>query len=421
MINLALSLMVCFSILFTTQTWGQDMKKADELYRQGYFDTARTEYEAALKSASNDYQLLARLGFICYFKGEYPKAVEYFKRSAKLGYPEKKLLLAYIALAYYNARNYSEVIAVMTDMGGTIGGLDIEQMRLLAKKTPYRIEPRADSTSIPFEQVDPVPVIPIKVNSSNLYVLIDTGVDQLYIDSEFAKENGIHPVSKQIVNGFGGGKAGGVSYGMVDEVSLGDMTIRDVPVWILPTRRFSEGNVRTINGVLGTRELMQFLPTLDYPGKRLILRLKESAKPIGTHGAQVTVPFIIDGFHAMFSQCSINNKGPVLMYFDSGLADDQGASMVLTGAALSDLGILKPKMTGQGIGGGGENKYGYVQVDSVAVSNLVQHKLKALFHGVEGTLETDSGYKRYGLLSHNFLKHYRWTIDFDKRVFLFEQ
>lgn len=419
-LNLIWSLMVCFSILLATQTWGQDMKKADDLYRQGCFDSARTEYETALKSTPDDYQLFARLGFICFFKGEYPKAVEYFQRSSKLGYPQQKLMLAYTVLAHYNAKHYSEVVAVMTAMGGTISGVNIEQMRLLAKRTPYRIESRTDTTIIPFEQVDPLPVIPIKVNSSNLHVMIDTGADQLIIDSEFAEENGIHPVSKQIVKGFAGGKAGDVSYGMVDEVSLGDMTIRDVPVWILPTRRFSEGSVRTINGILGIRELMQFVPTLDYPGKRLVLRLKDSAKPTGTRGAQIAVPFIMDGLQSMYSQCSINNKGPVLMYFDSGLADDQGASLVLTGAALSDLGIPKPKITEQGIGGGGETKFGYVQIDSVAVSNMVQHKLKAQFQGIEGTLEAAAGYKSYGLLSHNFLKHYRWTIDFDNRLFLFD-
>ena len=85
----------------------------------------------------------------------------------------------------------------------------------------------------------------------------------MVIDSDFAKENSITPFTQGDVKGFAGGKTGAVSFGTVESISLGDITIRNVPVWILPLKAISSDFGRRIDGILGTEVLMQFLPTLD--------------------------------------------------------------------------------------------------------------------------------------------------------------
>jgi len=413
---------VCLRSLVAAETADQYRKKADDLHAQGYFDGARTAYEAALRLAPDDPRIIERLGFIHFFKGEYAKAVECFHKVIEREPSKKKLMLAYTAFAHYHMRRYADAVATLENVG-KLNLLNIEQVRLLAKEPPYRIECKSGTIVLPFLQMDPLPVIQIRVESKSLCVLLDTGGGQLILDSDFANENGIQVVSKQELKGFAGGKAGDVSFGLVRSVSLDDVTLRNVPVWILPTRRLSPGFVRRIDGILGTEILMQFRPTLDFPARRLTLRLKDKQHPAQSSAepAKAGVPFIIDCLHYMYAQCRINDRGPVLMYFDSGLADDRGASLVLNGAALADLGIAKPSLTEEGDGGGGTHKYGYVDIHSVKVSELVQYKQKAVYSGGKGALLTPSGYKTYGLLSRNFLKHYRWTIDFDNRVFLFDQ
>ncbi len=413
---------VCLRGLVAAETADQSRKKADELHAQGYFEGARSAYEAALRLAPDDYRIIERLGFIHFFQGEYARAIECFHKVIGREPSKKRLMLAYTAFAYYHMRRYADLVATLEDVG-KLNLLDAQQMRLLEKQPPYRIESKSSTTALPFLQTDPLPVLRIQVESKGLCVLVDTGASQLVVDSDFANENGIHAVSKQEVKGFAGGKASEVSFGLVHSVSLGDVTIRNVPVWILPTRRFSPGFVERIDGILGTEILMQFCPTLDFLGKKLTLRMKSKQYPAQSTAKppKAKVPFVIDGLHYMYAQCWINDKGPVLMYFDSGLADDHGASLELNSAALADLQIAKPSLTEEGDGGGGTHKYGYVEIDSIRVSELVRHKQKAAYSGGSGAALTPSGYKTYGLVSHNFLKHYSWTIDFDNRVFLFDQ
>ncbi len=421
LLGLSFCLLVRPGVLLAADPAEDHLKKADELHAQGYFDRARAEYEAALRSAEDDWHILERLGCICFFKGEYQQAVEHFRQVIRLNPERKRLMLAYIALAHYHMRNYSDVVDTLADRG-RLSLVDIEQMRILAKHPPYQIEAKSDQTVLPFLQLDPLPMVQIEVNSKSLSVFVDTGGVQLIVDPEFADDVGIHPVSQQQTKGFAGGKTGEVSFAMARSASLGDVTLKNVPVWILPTRCFSEDFGRTVDGVLGTEILMQFIPTIDYPNNRLILRLKND-KGL-TEGirrqAKACVPFILDGVHSMCAQCFINDVGPVLMNFDSGMADEEGASLKLSTAALAALGIEKPPLTEEGVGGAGTFRFGYVEVDTVRVGDLVRHEQKASYSAdYEGSIGP-FGFRSFGMVSHNFLKHYKWTIDFDRRVFLFE-
>lgn len=399
------------------------MNKADDLYQQGYFDLARTEYETALKSMPEDCNIVERLGFICFFKGQYQKGIECFQKVIRLDPSRKKPILEYMAFSCYHLRDYAGVVRILEEGGSS--RLNIEQMRRLAKEKPYRIESRTDEAVIPFLRLDPLPIVEITVNSKKISVLIDTGGCQLYIDSDFARENNIIPLSHG-AGRFAGGKTGAIAFGTVEAVSLGDIMMRNVPVRIQPTRRFGRG----IDGVLGTEVLMQFLPTFDYASQKLILRLKNEKhiEKLRAMRTKAKVPFIIDRIHYMQAQCFINRRGPALMFFDSGLSDTHNLALILTGAALKDLQLIKPEMTNLGTGGGTEPvKYGYVEIDSVSVSDLVQEKLKAVYNGgetfydgEEESLLAPAGYRFYGVISHNFLKHYAWTIDFENRWFLFD-
>ena len=420
-LGLSFCLLVCPGVLLAADPAEDHLKKADELHAQGYFDRARTEYEAALRSAGDDWHILERLGFICFFKGEYEKAAEHFRQVIRLNPQRKRLMLAYTAFAHYHMRDYSGVVEALAERGG-VSLIDVEQMRILAKQTPYQIESKADQTVLPFLQLDPLPMVQIEVNSKSLSVLVDTGGVQLIVDPEFADDAGIQPVSRQPTKGFAGGKTGEIAFAVVRSTSLGDVTLKNVPVWILPTRGLSADFGRTVDGVLGTEILMQFIPTIDYPNRRLILRLKNDR--VLTEGiprqAKACVPFILDGLHSMYAQCFINDMGPVLVNFDSGMADDQGASLRLSGAALATLGIEKPPMTEEGVGGAGTFRFGYVEVDSVRLGELVRREQKASHSAdYEGKIGP-FGFRSFGMLSHNFLKHYKWTIDFDNRMFLFD-
>ena len=175
LLGLSFCLLACPGVLLAANAAEDHLKKADELHAQGYFDRARAEYEAALRLAGEDWHVLERLGFICFFKGEYQKAVEHFRQVIRLNPERRRLMLAYIAFAHYHMRDYSQVVDTLADRGG-VSLIDIEQMRILAKRPPYQIEAKVDQTVLPFLQLDPLPMVQIEVNSKRFSVFVDTGV-----------------------------------------------------------------------------------------------------------------------------------------------------------------------------------------------------------------------------------------------------
>jgi tetratricopeptide (TPR) repeat protein len=423
-----LCLIVIFVFIFLgiscvkEETMNKSSEMTDKLFAEGYFDDAQVKYEKLIESLPDDCNIIQHLAFIYYFKGQYPKALTYFEKVTQLEPSKKGMMLAYSAYAYYLMSDYGKVVTIL-EKTKPVNFLNKEQLKQLINTPVYQIETKITQTTIPFIQLDPTPVIEIEVNNQKIFVMIDTGGIQLALDRDFARQADVKLFATEQIKGFAGNKEASVLFGKADSVTLDAIQVKNVPVWLLDTKKMSKDFGREINGILGTELLMRFIPTLDYTNKKLILRVKNenNRKEISQMPAKLRLPFILDEIHAMMAQCYINGKGPVLMYFDSGFADDHNASLVLTGAALKDLGIPKPVIDQEGIGGGdGVIKSGYVDIDQIRVGDLIQEKQRAVYYeGVEGTLMTPSQYKTYGLISHNFLKHYIWTIDFDNRLFIF--
>lgn len=405
-------------------TVNEDLVAANDLFAHGFFEQAKKKYETLLESSPDDPQIIERLGFTYYFTGEYEKGIECFTKAVDLTPSKRKLMSAFSAFAYYLMKDYAAALNTLEQAEiSAVNLLNQAQLRHLAEQPVYQIQAKVDSTVIPFKRLDPLPVVPIEVDSKRIFVLLDTGAAQLVLDSAFAQEQGIEPLGVQDVKGAAGAKTvKGVGFGAVDSVKLGEVVIRNVPVWTSQTRAWSKDFGEKIDGVLGTEILMQFLPTIDFLDEKLVLRIRndKNIEEVANTKANARVPFVIIGTHSMYAQCCINGKGPVLMYFDSGMADDQGASLKLKGAALTDLGIERPGTEHEGYGAGGAVKFDYVDIAEIRVGELVRSQQKAVYEGVEGRLMSVCGYKSYGIISHNFLKHYRWTIDFDNRSFLFD-
>src|SRR5262249_28836583 len=139
------------------------------------------------------------------------------------------------------------------------------------ERNPYRLEWHNERrvSEVPFLTTDPLPVFTIEVNGVPLQVLFDTGADLLFLDDEVAKGMGIASVTSA-TGSFGGGLPAGVGFGRVDRVRVGEVTLHDVPVMILPTKRFTfEPKRHILGGIFGTALLRQFLGTLDYKNGRL--------------------------------------------------------------------------------------------------------------------------------------------------------
>jgi hypothetical protein len=295
---------------------------------------------------------------------------------------------------------------------------------------PYQVTWPADArqSEIPFSATDPLPALKVSYDGRPVDVLFDTGADMCIVDSQLAAELGIKEQGWTI-GGFGGGKLGRMGYGKLRSVELGGVTLRDVPVWILPTRRFSSiypGGKLSIDGIVGTALVRQFLATLDYQRAKLVLRERSprARQRLRTELAgrvAAEVPFVLAGTHWMMASGSLDGREGLTFFVDSGLASD--AAFSAPPQTLRYLGIAEPEQKldpGSAGGGGGPWASGRFAIRSLGLGPLVQTDLVGEFGAVPAASYWQNRFIQDGLISHRFLSKYAsWTIDFDAMTYVF--
>jgi hypothetical protein len=168
---------------------------------------------------------------------------------------------------------------------------------------------------------------------------IDTGGSEVALDTEFARELGA-PQFGAVQGTFSGGQHAEVHQGRIESLTLGDWTVRNLPIAMLPLRQLSQGlGVKRIDGILGTTLFYHFLATLDSPNGELVLRRKDAtslAQFMASAGKSVAVPFWMAGDHFMVGWGRVEPLPPSLLFVDTGLA---GAGIKLAESVIKEAGI----------------------------------------------------------------------------------
>ena len=164
-------------------------------------------------------------------------------------------------------------------------GLDEEDLRrwrlFLESQKKLAAEPHkachlvspATSTEIPFALFmrDPIHIrafgLEVKLNGRNARLQIDTGVDGLIVTRSVAQHAGLKPFSETEMGGVGdqGNKPGYNAF--ADTIRIGNLEFQDCAVRVLDSRNAMED----ADGLIGMDVFSQFLVTLDYPMRKLLL------------------------------------------------------------------------------------------------------------------------------------------------------
>lgn len=352
----------------------------DNLFAQGRFAEATPVYEQAAAAAPESGPALARVARMRLYQGRENEAIELARKALELA-PGNPIASATLNVATARQRNF---------------GADL-----------YQIE-AAGGTSVPFVITDPLPVVRVNIGGRQAEFLIDTGAPDIMLRKSFADSLGL-PLTDGGVGTFAGGRQAQVQRTVVPELELGRVRIRNVPAGV-NAAEFQFPGV-TIDGIIGTGLLMQFLSTIDYCDGELTLAPRSESSAFQTRvaaaGANV-VPFWFVGDHYMFATGKLN-EAEGLFFIDTGLA---GGGVTAPKATLDAAGITVDEsnpMTGQG--GGGAVQFVPFRA-AVTLGSLTRSDVPGIYI-LGGNALAGFPFTSSGIISHSFFRQSRLTFDFE--------
>ena len=148
----------------------------------------------------------------------------------------------------------------------------LKKMVAAPHKACHLVSPAA-ATEIPFAAImrDPIHLrafgLDVKLNSRTSRLQIDTGAGGLVVTQSVAQHAGLKAFSQTELSGIGdqGYKPGYTAY--ADSIRIGKLEFQDCAVRVLDSRSVLED----VDGLIGMDVFSQFLVTLDYPMRKLLL------------------------------------------------------------------------------------------------------------------------------------------------------
>jgi tetratricopeptide (TPR) repeat protein len=396
----------------------RDLESADNLFKAGKFSEAESLYTKILSEDPSNPTATTRLGHTALLANRLGEAQKWLTEAVKLkpDDPDPKSLLAEV---FYRRDEFQQATPLLHTIGREAKARKLESFK---DASPYQLEGKAEITNLRFVITDPLPVIQVRVNNSELVnFLIDTGATEAVIDTEFAREIGATQFGS-VMGTFAGGKQAGFQCGRVDSLTLGEITIKNVPVDIMDVRRFRLGGIQP-DSIIGTVLLYHFLATLNYVEGQLTLRrrteenLKHVEREAKEQNAKI-IPFWMAGDHYMVAWGTINNSQPMLFFVDTGLA---GGGFTCPESTLRQAGIeLQEDRARGGLGGGGVVRSIPFIVDTLILDDATERNIQGVYLGDD--IEYRHGFRIGGIISHTFFRHYLLTFDFTgMRFFLKRQ
>jgi predicted aspartyl protease len=307
-------------------------------FRKGNFDRAGALYKEALGMDAKNARGHFGLGKLAMAKVKGKTAVEEIKRALELD-PKEPLYHLYASEVWGIEKNYVEQQKQLEEylrlnpndpdrINEAKAGL--EMLKALGTTNVAVVTAPDNPAAIPFRKTLNLIFAEVNINGHGPYnFAIDTGATQTVVGEKLVGEMGLKPITSTVVYGIGGaGKVDTKLYG-VNELAIGDVKIKTLPVGTFNDPLVSQ----LADGILGTALLSDFIVTVNYPASRLELARKRPPAnsdtellpawyfsnllliPISANGKQGN--FIVDTgavttvlSHSMAAQLGINQNTP---------------------------------------------------------------------------------------------------------------
>jgi Aspartyl protease/Tetratricopeptide repeat len=400
---------------------------ANRIFRSGKFADAARFYSRIVAQNPKDHSATLRLGRIALLSNRLDEAQKWLEKALALqpNDTDAKVMLAEV---FYRRDDFQKAAASLkgVDVGSNkliseqYPTLNIAKLESFKGQKPYDLQGNGESTRLKFVRTDPLPIINVRVNRGDeVTFFIDTGGSEVALDTDFAKELGA-PQFGTVQGTFSGGQHAAVQQGRIESLTVGDWTIKNLPVVMLPLRQLSEGlDVKQINGIIGTTLFYHFLATMDYPRGELVLRRKTNLKQFMAtlSGKKVVVPVWMASDHFMVGWGRVETLAPSLLFVDTGLV---GAGVKLAESVIKEAGIkLEEDKASEGAGGGGTLKIVPYTVHQLSFGDIKEENVPGLYDG-PFPWKKMFGFHLAGMVGHDFFKPYAVTFDFQNMQILLQ-
>ncbi len=417
-----------FSGQATSQPKQPEIDAANRLFQVGKFAEAGKLYSRMAAQNPKDYSATIQFGRIALLSNRLDDAQKWLEKAITLqpGDADAKVMLAEV---FYRRDDFQKAAASLNGVAVSSNKLiasqyptlNVAKLESFKSQTPYEVHGNGQSTRLKFLKSDPLPLVSVRVNGGDeVTFFIDTGVSEVALDTDFARELGV-PQFGVVQGTFAGGQHADVQNGRIESLTVGDWTIKNLPIATIALRQLSQDfGGKRIDGCIGTNLLYHFLATLDYPHGELVLRRK-TAKSLeqfaaASSGKSVAVPFWIASDHFMVAWGRVETLPPALLFVDTGLA---GAGVKLAESVIKEAGIkLEEDKASEGAGGGGKLKIVPYTVRQLSFGDVKEDNVSGIYDG-PFPWENAFGFHLAGMVGHDFFKPYVVTFDFENmKVFL---
>jgi len=352
--------------------------------------------------------------FLCEFvQGRYEAALRHHRRISP-SYRHLGELDRLVVEALLHLKQYGEALEFANQRP-----LSAQVRSMVAKRARHPLRIRLERVSeIPFAEQwlsAYLPAFQSEVNGQSVVAHLDTGGTFLHMGLDRAKALGIELQESE--PGFHGPKQTKTYFGIAERFRLGDALLENVPVIALPTLRRDQQDLV----IFGTNVLEQFLTTVDYKRKRLILSRRGDPRQRKAHlamlpGGCAEVPFYLWKDHYMFARGGFGQHKGLNFFIDTGLVylalDSKTgrlrqACFQATPENYTKWGV-EPSLTAK------EHFESALPISLGPLSQTGQ-----FFTTVKDPSWSSLGGVRIdGMLSHGFFNRYVWTLDFDTHRYI---
>ncbi|PYT01425.1 MAG: hypothetical protein DMF63_00825 [Acidobacteria bacterium] len=293
------------------------------------------------------------------------------------------------------------------DRRARIKGL-IAFLRFLGQKQSLYTTGGEAETSVPLDIVGNRPVIEVYVNDRHdpLRFVLDTGSGISVISDKTAKHLGIEPITRGgYAKGIGGNGKFEIVYGFLKEVNIGQVGIKNVPVYI---RKFhTEGD--NIDGYVGLSLISKFLTTIDYGERKFSLTKKEAVRSATVDGS-VSLPLRLTSSGFLSGEVQLQGiEEPLNFIVDTGASVSVISDDVASNNGISSF-VRSEKMRVIGSAGITDDVPCFL-LPRVSFGAHSHESITAIALDLD-TINEASGFEQAGILGGNFLRNYRMTFDF---------